>query len=636
MNAFSHPRFRIHQLVEALAEGRCCAFVGAGASAESGVPLWNELLAKGIDFAEHRGWDMELPKARLKSGEHLLAAELLQYRLGNELYEFISSAISSATVPSQIHSMIARLPFRAIITTNFDTLLERALNHKIDPFTWKDSTEVFSAVTKAQPFLWKIHGDIRLPQSLVLTLTHFREQIHGAALNRDSLSVLLSTTRMLFIGHSLRDSDLLFTMDELRMRYGDAFGPHFALLFRDEVDDAYCEHMLRHYNIVVLPVPLTPDASPIENRGTVIASFLKSIDGQVSSYRQRNATIPNFHGTLFNCREVMSDLLDLAIEYTSSSGGSISMTHRVGDRRLKIVAQRSIEPNPREKHGNATPLTRDSHIRGVFLSGDRRRDWLLLDDTDLAFESLQGNGYGESEYDRRDRHARSELLVPIHADGNRAGVLQLTALVPNVYTKQHIETAIRMSEYIGWAIYETRQRSSSSARLNSFARGPREVQIFRDLLYEDGLLRIAGLRIIIYRVDYIDGVMAAVGDHESIEDSVSFNCDQHSLATRVLLGRRMEVIDNVREEFFSDEPRLDLKAAKRLGITDGPLVAIPVKAWEHTASILVAWSDKPGTTTRFKKLWELVPRRLERMANLMPIAPPRAHPEAHATATISL
>src|SRR5262249_19836747 len=159
--------------------------------------------------------------------------------------------------PSSIHRAIARLPFRLAITTNFDQLLEQAYpTSKRAPLTWRDAEEVFKRTREGKFFILKSHGDISNRESLVLTRTHFRDQIttrsddrpRGSDLYREALRSILLANTILFVGHSLRDLDLLHYMDELHGRFGrECFGPHYAILGEEEVDKHLIDYLRDSY-----------------------------------------------------------------------------------------------------------------------------------------------------------------------------------------------------------------------------------------------------------------------------------------------------------------------------------------------------------------------------------------------------
>jgi hypothetical protein len=118
-------------LVENLKAGRCVLFAGAGLSAWAGLPNWTTLLKSLLTkvVQEDPGTDdgAELEEM-VNSGKLLEVAEYCKERLGQRLYtEVITEKLASENtdIPAP-HRIIAELPFSAIVTTNYDKIIEQS------------------------------------------------------------------------------------------------------------------------------------------------------------------------------------------------------------------------------------------------------------------------------------------------------------------------------------------------------------------------------------------------------------------------------------------------------------------------------------------------------------------------------
>ena len=220
-------------LVQRLREGQCILFVGAGLSAAAGLPTWSNLL-KGITAWAER----ERPgTASVDEINQLLAAGKLE-QVADHLRDVIGLEglqralaerleIDGRPLPDA-HRLITQLPFRAIITTNFDRLIERAFDNKIPVATERDAEQLADYIGKRDCFfLLKAHGDLGRADTIVLTETDFGQMVYGNEAFKRSFITLLMTNAVLFVGYSLADIDF-------RLLLG-----HHAELFRSEGPPRY-------------------------------------------------------------------------------------------------------------------------------------------------------------------------------------------------------------------------------------------------------------------------------------------------------------------------------------------------------------------------------------------------------------
>src|SRR5690606_5512914 len=120
--------------VDEVKAGNCVAFVGAGFSAAAGKPGWKRLLAHVAAAGKPgrspalRMIDDLLAQPTASSRQLEMAAQLLQDELGIERYrQRLQETIARIDPrPPRMERRLDRLtgiPFRAIVTTNFDPLL---------------------------------------------------------------------------------------------------------------------------------------------------------------------------------------------------------------------------------------------------------------------------------------------------------------------------------------------------------------------------------------------------------------------------------------------------------------------------------------------------------------------------------
>lgn len=206
------------KIIDAIQEGRCTLFLGAGASQEAGAPTANKLSKLIVNkFLGQRQWEMDLASA----------VSLAIATTGNrgDLEDFVCKQLKGLK-PSPYHLKIPWYPWRAIVTTNYDRLIENAYEEEKGAFQCPDPIirdeqlpQVGLATSLYLPLL-KPHGCISRPESMVLSL----EDIYKAKRNRRLLFTHIETLHVMgpviYIGYSLKDVHILDMIYDLTERLG--------------------------------------------------------------------------------------------------------------------------------------------------------------------------------------------------------------------------------------------------------------------------------------------------------------------------------------------------------------------------------------------------------------------------------
>jgi len=185
--------------------GNLVVFMGAGVSVAAGVPAWKQLLAK-------IGADLGVPISELEAIQSLDPrdqATVLQRLHHNDFDAAVQRGLA-ADRPALLHGLLASLPVKEFVTTNFDTLFERAAR------TAHRSLVVIPGepVHASDRWLLKLHGT--LGEDLVLTRGDFLGATSRHVALRGLVQAMLMTRRMLFVGYSLNDEDFHQLVHEVR------------------------------------------------------------------------------------------------------------------------------------------------------------------------------------------------------------------------------------------------------------------------------------------------------------------------------------------------------------------------------------------------------------------------------------
>jgi hypothetical protein len=197
-------------LVRALRDRECVLFVGSGLSLQAGLHSWGELVQVlqeklGLDpasggnhvdyFLDLAQWYREaFPEPSPDSLDKVVA------RLFGEAGPTLR--------PTMAHYQLLSLGPPQVITTNYDTLLERTCQALRRPVTRiVEPKDVPKAGRTHATCVVKFHGDAEVPGTAVLSrddYLHFYQTRPAMAL---LLEGLLLTRTFFFVGYSLRDPD---------------------------------------------------------------------------------------------------------------------------------------------------------------------------------------------------------------------------------------------------------------------------------------------------------------------------------------------------------------------------------------------------------------------------------------------
>jgi SIR2-like domain len=116
--------------------------------------------------------------------------------------------LSGANVaPTPMHRQIAQMPFAAIITTNYDRLIEQSYSQAVNVVTENDAEQLADCLGSGEFFVLKPHGDLYRPETIVLAQTDYDQLILNNEAFWKALDALVLANAFIFAGYSLEDPD---------------------------------------------------------------------------------------------------------------------------------------------------------------------------------------------------------------------------------------------------------------------------------------------------------------------------------------------------------------------------------------------------------------------------------------------
>jgi SIR2-like protein len=212
-------------IVQKLHMRRCVPFLGAGASlgsdGEVGLPTAGQLATILADKCEFPGKDRSdffrvTQYFRMVRDEDILRAEVAK-----------ALRVKGAG-PTGVHRQLAGLPFAYVLTTNFDGLMERAFeveegkSPKVFSYLRRGNVSDLPNATEQEPIVYKLHGSIEKPESMVLTEDDVVDFL-ACVIGNDpgippAIKQLFQSYSILFIGYGLKDINVRVLLRALRGR----------------------------------------------------------------------------------------------------------------------------------------------------------------------------------------------------------------------------------------------------------------------------------------------------------------------------------------------------------------------------------------------------------------------------------
>ena len=198
-------------------------------------------------------------RALLRKGHFQeVAGECAELLRGDLYRDFIQNTFRrEGIVPTKIHHLLLGLPLGAIVTTNYDNLIERTYARKLPSddypltYTSKNVAKLPRLCTEKRFFIFKMHGDADDIETVVLTKKDYQNIIHSSPLYQTSLAQIFAARTALFIGYGLRDQNLDLILSAQASLFKDYGRRHYA--FFPDAGTILPKSFSEHYNITIIP-----------------------------------------------------------------------------------------------------------------------------------------------------------------------------------------------------------------------------------------------------------------------------------------------------------------------------------------------------------------------------------------------
>lgn len=240
----------IRSFAKEVMENNAAIFAGAGMSAGAGYVDWKTLLKP---IADELGLD-------INKEDNLVSVAQYHYNEKGQnrhrINQLLIDEFSRNTDITENHRLLARLPINTYWTTNYDKLIEKALEsaHKVSDVKYTVN-QLANTKPKRDAIIYKMHGDVDHPSEAVLIKDDYEKYHIKFAPYITALSGDLVSKTFLFLGFSFTDPNIDYVLSRIRATYTNHQREHYCIIrgvSRTECDtDAEYEYRVRKQELFV-------------------------------------------------------------------------------------------------------------------------------------------------------------------------------------------------------------------------------------------------------------------------------------------------------------------------------------------------------------------------------------------------
>ena len=592
----------IEELVKKVTNKSVVAYLGNGASIAAGADRWEVLMEEIVDLLE------KIPEVKgqlrsittlFKEGSLPLCAELIEILERPEVKNHIVERYkANGLKATSLHNEVSRIPFSFVFSTNYDGLIESVYPKTVPTLTWRDGNKLLENLKENEFSIVNMHGSASDRESIILTKSEFYKSKQKQVL-QEALNYLFSYKTALFIGSSLKDPNLQRLLKHSRLLQGDDhFGPHYAIMFEDEVDRLYCKYLWEDYKIAVILCKCDVPKPSREWRTNVVSSILKEVSGKTAIYAYEHNKSPNLISSDFFLKKAAGNILKDVLERTGSNCGYIAYSKDINMHQLDLCVANMKKEQAYEPVAEDEPLYRKiqqllgpaSPLSRLFLQSHNRRDPYYI--KDVRYPQKDWLDGIELNYDPVDKEVRSVMICPVRSDGKTVGLLLIDSHNVDTYTSDHERAVEAAADIAGAAYAEYQHRETASRGITPYLEWGED---FFALMNKNRDLAQLKMSYILYEVDYMEGTLKAHFDGELYPPGPDVKLFEYSFLSDSLTARTLKeqgdiFIEDVVKELALEKPRLARLGVKRFDIK-GAVYSLPIRVEGRISAILVAWSQ---------------------------------------------
>ena len=300
----------IERIADKLSKHQVVPFFGAGCSFLQLNVDWDGLCKK---MNESTGSD---------TADNLTAAKIYVEQFGKESFsQFLESYLIVSDVDDkkvESYLFLLGLGFLAAYTTNQDNVFEKTAQRYGRRYNIVYNAKTIAEVIPKYPTLYKYHGDLCDPASIVFTTQDYNDRITNV--HRNSLDIRLRSDllgrTLLFLGYSFRDPNVKLLLRNLKALFADDMPESFLIQYFP--DNTFAKNLMDEYG--VLAVDCSEEIPDTTSPGEAFQRYLKKLSDLAISMRQAAEIDDMFTPSAPPGRRIVSSFEISGIKETISQG----------------------------------------------------------------------------------------------------------------------------------------------------------------------------------------------------------------------------------------------------------------------------------------------------------------------------
>ncbi len=218
----------ISTFADDIADGSAAIFAGAGLSVSVGYVDWRGLMR---EIAHELGLSVDRETNLVAVAQYHLNERRNRTRINQKIID----EFSSGHTLNENHEVLARLPIATYWTTNYDRMIETALEAEDKVVDVKFTVSHLKTVRRGRvATVYKMHGDVSDPDNAVLTKDDYEGYFREREPFVTALTGDLVSKTILFLGFSFTDPNIDYVMSRVRVVLRNQPKQHYCILRREQ------------------------------------------------------------------------------------------------------------------------------------------------------------------------------------------------------------------------------------------------------------------------------------------------------------------------------------------------------------------------------------------------------------------
>lgn len=237
-----------HNLISATRSGEVVPLIGSGISQASGMASWDNLIEALKSIIQKSTGELVSPDIDVFDTPDIFGRH-------QDLISILTESFGDGFKPNKLHDLLSSIPFKTLLTTNWDILIEeslRTVSKKVNAIYNEETARTWREPEAIQ--IIKFHGSIHVPSSVVAGLKNYSSRYHNQSVLMDLVRTVIATRPILSIGFGMKDP----FVKSLLQAVSSKTGPEHYIVIPD-FESKSRKSVLENMNLIVIEAPTSKD-----------------------------------------------------------------------------------------------------------------------------------------------------------------------------------------------------------------------------------------------------------------------------------------------------------------------------------------------------------------------------------------